>query len=260
MSLVDPRGFIPHLIVWNTFNSFSAVANTFLLIITFVSHNANNLPLLNLEFIFLITSASASILAWSGHALDSHPPFGLCLWSAVVSMSDVPLMGGSAFAVVLKVWGSVVMATSPHWRRTVEWTTWTPFLLILPYASAIPMFLIALGIGLRNPNLVYRGSPFYCVVDHTERRIGIRRKLHVPGTRLLRLDPLELNYDALADAQNNRLPRHIVSVLRSLTFSVFVGIAFVVGIISLVSSFSAVVPDVALSSCNVAAFFIFFTS
>ncbi|KAF7353723.1 hypothetical protein MVEN_01057500 [Mycena venus] len=185
--IVDPNEYLPHLIVWSTFNIFAACSIAVLLVVTLISQRRDaNRFLINLEVIFILTSATGSILVWTGHALDSHPPYALCLFNASIGMANVPLMGGSALAIVLKVWGSVMIACHLRGQRIVRWIIWKPFLLVLPYVSGLPLFIAGL-----------------------------------------------------------------------IVFSIFVGAAFVVGILSLLSTFSAIIPDVVLSSCAVAVFFTF---
>ncbi|KAJ7063585.1 hypothetical protein C8F01DRAFT_1133603 [Mycena amicta] len=264
MSVVDPRDYFPHLIVWYTFNTFAAFSNAFLLVITIITYNALNAALLNLIFVFILASACASLLAWSGHALDMHPPFGLCLWSAQVAMSNVPLMAGAAFAMVLKVWGSVMLSIHPTWRRVLDWIIWTPFLLLFPFVSALPLFFIGLAIGLHDRSLVYRGSPFYCVVNHASLQ-NAASGFGAAYTFLCLLFSAWITFTLITTRWRVRriIDYNGISypfVLRTLLFSCFVGVAFIVGILSLASTFSAIVPDVVLSSCNVAVFFIFSTS
>lgn len=101
MSVVNPRDHLPHLVTWGTFNIFSACANALLLALTLISQRWEaNFLLLHLELIFVLTSGAASLLIWTGHALDLHPPYGLCLPNALAAMSNTPLQGGSAFAIV----------------------------------------------------------------------------------------------------------------------------------------------------------------
>lgn len=161
MSIVDPNEYIPHLIVWSTFNIFAACANTALLVVTLISQRRDaNRVLVNLVFIFILTSATGPLLIWTGHARDLHPPYGLCLFNASIGMANVPFMAGSALAIVLKVWGSVMTACFIRWRPIVKWIIWTPFvrhllngtwkirslsrliqLLALPYLSGLPLFI-----------------------------------------------------------------------------------------------------------------------
>ncbi|KAK6992654.1 hypothetical protein R3P38DRAFT_3083402 [Favolaschia claudopus] len=247
MSVVDPRNYLPHLITWGTFNLFSVFANILLVIVTFISQGSEaNLLLIHLELIFVLTSGAASLLIWTGHALDMYPPHTLCLTNAFLAMANPPLQGGAAFAIVLRVWGSVMTACRPQWMPAIRWTVSGPF------------------VGLYNPTKVYRGSPFYCTVDH--------RKLQDAcsgfGACFTFLALLFSGWTAYNLFTTRWRVRRIVEypgvsyafVIRTLVFSIFLGIAFVVGIISLCSSFSAIVPDVTLSSCNVAVFFIFATS
>jgi hypothetical protein len=126
--IANPREYLPHLIVWSTFNIFAALAIAALLLVTLISQRrAADRTLLNLEAIFILTSASGSILVWTGHALDTHPPYALCLFNAAIGMANVPLMAGAALAVVLKVWGSVMIACHVRARGVVQWIIWRPF-------------------------------------------------------------------------------------------------------------------------------------
>ncbi|KAJ7043036.1 hypothetical protein C8F04DRAFT_1286952 [Mycena alexandri] len=266
MSVADPHEYLPLLTVWSTFNIFAACANSVLLAVTLISQGWDtNRALVNLEAIFIVTSACGSLLVWTGHALDQHPPYGLCLANASMVMANVPLMAGSALAIVLKVWGGVMIACHPRWQPVVKWIIWTPVLLSLPYVSGIPLFIAGLVIGIRHPSTVYRGSPFYCVVDHPMLQNAtsgfgagytfLCLALSV-WTTIISLRPggesggLSNILGCLIPsfAEHYFSPYSLASLLRK------------VGIVSLMSTFSAVIPDVVLSSCCVAAFFIFSTS
>ncbi|KAK7046486.1 hypothetical protein R3P38DRAFT_2874012 [Favolaschia claudopus] len=257
MSVVDPRNYLPHLITWSTFNLFSVFANILLVIVTFISQGSEaNFLLIHLELIFVLTSGAASLLIWTGHALDMYPPHTLCLANAFLAMANPPLQGGAAFAIVLRVWGSVMAACRPQWMPAIRWTVSGPFVCRLSW--------LFFHVGLDNPTKVYRGSPFYCTVDH--------RKLQDAcsgfGACFTFLALLFSGWTAYNLFTTRWRVRRVVEypgvsyafVIRTLVFSIFLGIAFVVGIISLRSSFSAIVPDVTLSSCNVGVFFIFATS
>ncbi|KAJ6500640.1 hypothetical protein C8R45DRAFT_1210381 [Mycena sanguinolenta] len=263
--IVDPRNFFALLITWSTFNVFAACSITVLLLVTLISQRGDaNRLLINLEIIFILTSASGSLLIWTGHALDSHPPYGLCLFNGSIGMANVPLMGGSALAIVLQVWGSVMLACRPRAQRIVRWMTWKPLLFALPYISGFPLFVGGLIVGTRDPTKVYRGSPFYCVVDHN----GLQTAASSFGAAYTFLCLVFAAWTTINLIKTRwRVARIMESpgvsysfVYRTLVFSIFVSVAFVVGVLSLMSTFSAVVPDVFLSSCAVAVFFIFSTS
>ncbi|KAJ6606364.1 hypothetical protein DFH09DRAFT_1299627 [Mycena vulgaris] len=265
MSVVNPNDFIPHLIAWSTFNIFSACANIVLLAVTLISQRRDaNRVLVNLEFIFIFTSASGSLLIWTGHARDSYPPHGLCFSNALVSMSNVPLMAGSALAIVLKVWGGVMIACHPQWRPTVEWMIWMPFLIALPFVSGLPLLFVGLAIGLQDRTKIYRGSPFYCTLDHP----SLQNAASGFGAVFTLMCLVLATWTTVNLITTRWRVRRIIEypgvsypfVCRTLLFSMFVSVAFVVGILSLLSSFSAVVPDVLLSTCGVGVFFIFSTA
>jgi hypothetical protein len=200
MSVVNPSDYTPQLIVWSTFNIFAACSNILLLAVTLISQRRHaNRILVNLEFIFIFTSASGSLLIWTGYARESYPPHGLCFANALVAMSNVPLMAGSALAIVLKVWGSVMIACHPRWTSTMQKIIWLPFvrdvilvvpsnahysqLIALPFISGLPLLLVGLAvrvcisspsnltipqIGLQDRSKISRGSPFYCTLDVPE--------------------------------------------------------------------------------------------
>ncbi|KAJ7349031.1 hypothetical protein DFH08DRAFT_777924 [Mycena albidolilacea] len=263
--IANPREYLPHLIVWSTFNIFAALAIAALLLVTLVSQRrAADRALLNLEAIFILTSVSGSILVWTGHALDTHPPYALCLFNAAIGMANVPLMAGAALAVVLKVWGSVMIACHIRTRGVVQWIIWKPFLLALPYLSGLPLFIAGLIIGTRDPSKVYRGSPLYCVVENP----GVQNTASAFGAAYTFSCLVLSVWTTINLVTTRRRVRRIIEypgvsysfVCRTLFFSIFVSVAFVVGILSLVSTFSAIVPDVVLSSCAVAVFFIFSTA
>ncbi|KAF8191494.1 hypothetical protein K438DRAFT_1830607 [Mycena galopus ATCC 62051] len=263
--IVQPSEYYAPLIVWSTFNIFAACSIALLLAVTLISQgrDANRL-LINLEGIFILTSASGSLLIWTGHALDSHPPYGLCLFNASIGMANVPLMGGSALAIVLKVWGGVLLACRPRSQKIVRWIIWDPVLFGLPYVSGFPVFVAGLVIGVRDRTKVYRGSPFYCVVDNTTLQnaaSGFGAAYTFSCLVLASWTTINLIITRWRVRQIIDYPGVSYSfICRTLVFSIFVSVAFVVGILSLMSTFSAIMPDVFLSSCAVAVFFIFSTS
>ncbi|KAF7294659.1 hypothetical protein MIND_01002700 [Mycena indigotica] len=248
MLIIEPQDYLSHLILWNAFQTCAAVGNSVLFIVNILSRNTTNLVLLNLTLAFIIASISFSILAWSGHALNQHPPFEVCLWSGVIALSNVPLIGASALALSLKVWAGVMMTGFPAWRGFYERVSCTPLLLLLPIVSALPVFCAGLVIGLKDRSIVYRGSPMYCVVNNTPLQyaslglgavysltclcfaIGIVIRLLYMRWRICSiLDHSGISYSL---------------ILRTLLFSVFVGVAVVANMVSFTSTFAEVMPDV----------------
>ncbi|KAJ7491190.1 hypothetical protein FB451DRAFT_1389918 [Mycena latifolia] len=265
MSIVNPNDYIPELTVWSTFNIFAACSNIILLAVTLISQRRDANPvLINLEGIFVFTSASGSLLIWTGHARDSHPPYGLCFTNALVGMSNVPFMAGSALSIVLKVWGSVMIACHPRWGKAVGYIIWMPVLIALPYVSGIPLLLAGLAIGLQDRSKIYRGSPFYCTLDVPP----LQNAASGFGAAYTFLSLVLAIWTTFNLITTRWRVRRIIEypgvsypfVCRTLLFSIFVSVAFVVGILSLVSTFSAIAPDVVLSSCGVGVFFIFSTA
>ncbi|KAF7335285.1 hypothetical protein MSAN_02339200 [Mycena sanguinolenta] len=265
MSVVDPSGYIPQLVVYATFNIFAACGLVALLTVTLIVQGFTANPsLVNLEIIFIISSSTSSALIWTGHARDTHPPFGLCLFNAAATMSNTPLMAGAALALVLKVWGIGMGIWHPRLTPLTEWATWTPFLLLFPFISAIPLFLAGIVMGLEHRDQVFRGSPFYCVVNldtpqTTSSILGAAFTL----TSLVLAAWTSVNLIKTRQrAGRGRFTEDPGSVspvfaTRVLLFSFFVGAAFVSGIVALTSEFDAVIPDIVVASCGVGAFFIF---
>ncbi|KAJ7034136.1 hypothetical protein C8F04DRAFT_1102367 [Mycena alexandri] len=266
MSVAHPSDFIPQLVTWSTLSIFATWSLVVLLVVTlFLQGPTANSTLINLEFIFIIASSTSSVLIWTGHALDPEPPFALCLFNASATMANTPLMAGAAVTIVIKIWGTAMMFWHPRCRPAMVWIIWPPFLVLLPFLLAIPIFIAGVVIGLENRTAVFRGSPFYCVVNSDPvqttsvllgavftftslvlaswtaiKLLGTRRRA---GSRLT--DDSNLSY---------------AFALRVVLFSVFVGAAFVSGIVALTSSFDAVIPDIIVASCGVGAFFIFASS
>ncbi|KAJ7636830.1 hypothetical protein FB45DRAFT_682950, partial [Roridomyces roridus] len=261
-----PVDFLPQLITWATFNIFATCGLVPLLLVTLYLQGLDaNATLVSLEFIFILTSSSASALVWTGHGLDPDPPFGLCLWNASVVMANTPLMAGAALAIVTKVWGTTMSIWHPRWQPVMSWITWTPFLISIPFLFGCPLLFTAVGLGLKNRDLVYRGSPFYCLLDVDSLQI-----LSSAFGAILTFTSLVLA--AWTSVKLVRTRRRIGSarfsaedsngisyafVLRVIFFSLFVGAAFVSGIVALNSSFDAVIPDIVVASCGVGAFFHF---
>ncbi|KAJ7168368.1 hypothetical protein C8R43DRAFT_876765 [Mycena crocata] len=263
MPIVDPNEYTPHLVVWSTFNIFATCANTVLLAVTLTYQPA---PGCKPSSTYILTSTTSSLLIWTGHARDMYPPYRLCLSNALLAMANVPLMGAAALSTVLKVWGSVMIVCHPKWTPVLEWVIWMPFVRFLPYVPAVPRFqaYILAQIGLHDPSKVYRGSSFYCVLDHTPLQTAASAFgavytllcLILSGWTTFNLITTRWRVRRIVDYPGVSYP----FVFRTLVFSIFVSVSFVVGILSLLSTFSAIVPDVVLSSCPVAAFFIFATA
>ncbi|KAJ6615619.1 hypothetical protein B0H10DRAFT_2255826 [Mycena sp. CBHHK59/15] len=265
MSVADPSQYIPQLVVWSTFNIFAACSLIILVALTLVIQGSKaNIILLNLEIIFILTSSTSSILIWTGHARDSHPPFGLCVFNAAVTMSNIPLMAGAALALVAKVWGTAMMIWHPCMRPTLmEWVVWVPLLVLLPFVSSTPLFFVGIGLGLKDQSRVFRGSPFYCVLDNSMLQT-VSTALGAAFTLLALVLSAWTMINLFVTRRRVRTRRFTEDpnisfpfACRVILFSGFVGAAFVAGIVALSSTFSAVVPDIVVASCGVGAFFIF---
>ncbi|KAJ6515272.1 hypothetical protein C8R45DRAFT_955891 [Mycena sanguinolenta] len=265
MSVVDPSSYIPQLVVYATFNIFATCSLVALLAVTLIVQGPSTNPsLVNLEIIFILSSSTSSALIWTGHARDTHPPFGLCLFNAAATMSNTPLMAGAALALVLKVWGTGMAIWHPRFTRLLEWVTWTPLLLLLPFVSATPLFLAGIVMGLEHRDQVFRGSPFYCVInlDGPQATSSILGAAFTLTSLVLAAWTSVKLIKARRRAGRERFTTHPDSVsfmfaIRVLLFSFFVGAAFVSGIVALTSEFDAVIPDIVVASCGVGAFFIF---
>ncbi|KAJ6560223.1 hypothetical protein B0H19DRAFT_1069899 [Mycena capillaripes] len=275
VSVVDPSDFMPQLITYSAFNIFATCGLVALFAVTLLVQGVNANPsLLNLELIFIISSSTDSALIWTGHARDPDPPFVLCLLNASATMSNVPLMAGAALSIVAQVWGTAMTIWHPRYRPLMEWVLWTPFLLLFPFVSAIPLFIAGvaaepspyffLKLGLERRSQVFRGSPFYCVVD-VESLQSVSSIFGAVFTFISLVLAAWTTVKLLSTrrrAERQRFTEDPGSVsymfaLRVILFSVFVGAAFVSGIVALTSTFDAVIPDIVVASCGVGAFFIF---
>ncbi|KAJ7609815.1 hypothetical protein FB45DRAFT_1010104 [Roridomyces roridus] len=280
---MSPDAHIPLLILWSTFNLLSAVGNTGLLALAVLSRCRINSVLVNLQLIFAVTGLSGSLLIWTGHARDAEPPYALCLANAAMSMANVPLQAGAALAMILQGWACVVVGFRPHWESYIHKRIWLPLLIAFPIISGAPLFVAALfvfffgflsvhpsakhdtQIGLEDRTLVYRASPFYCVVNNATIQ-NASSGLGAAYSFLCLI--LALWTTCILVSTRRRVRRasefHDVSyvfVIRTLVFALFVGMAFIVGIIALVSGFSnEIIADVFIASCGPAVFFIFSTS
>ncbi|KAJ7770995.1 hypothetical protein DFH07DRAFT_804443 [Mycena maculata] len=264
MSAVNPSNFLPQLVTWSTFNIFAACGLVALVVVTLhVQGLQANPTLLNLEVIFILSCSTTSALIWTGHARDPDPPFGLCLMNASATMSNTPLMAGAALAVVTKVWGSATLTWHPRCAVAMQWIIWTPFLLVLPFIFAIPLFLAGIVVGLEDQSKVFRGSPFYCVlnVDSLQTISPVLGALFTSVSLVLvswiSVRLLLIRRRVRATRLTNDPNISYAFAFRVILFSVFVGAAFISGIVALTSSFDALVPDIIVASCGVGAFFIF---
>ncbi|KAJ7696226.1 hypothetical protein B0H17DRAFT_1198146 [Mycena rosella] len=264
MSVVDPSDFIPQLVIWSTFNIFATCGLVALFIVTLLVYGMKaNWTLVNLEIIFILSSSTTSALIWTGHARDLHPPFELCLMNASATMANVPLMAGAALSIVAKVWGTAMGIWHPRVRPVLEWIIWTPILVLLPFIFAVPLFVAGIALGVRDRTKVFRGSPFYCLLGQD----SLQTMASVLGAVLTLISLILASWTAIDGFVTWRrvggrriIENPLISyafILRVILFSVFVGAAFVSGIIALSSSFDAVIPDIIVASCGVGAFFIF---
>ncbi|KAJ7682067.1 hypothetical protein DFH06DRAFT_1463912 [Mycena polygramma] len=265
MSVVDPSDFMPQLVTYATLNIFATCGLIALIVVTLLAQGRNANPcLLNLELAFIIGSSTDSGLIWTGHARDTDPPFALCLLNGSATMSNIPLVCGAALAIVAEVWGIAMMVWHPRLRPVLEWVVWKPFLLLFPYAVAIPLFIAGLAYGLGHRSQVLRGSPFYCLINvHSLQSLStilgavftfVAFVLTTwTGVKLL-LSRRRTERQRFTEGPGG-LP--YVFVLRVMVFSVFIAVAFVVGILALTSAFDAVVPDIIVALCGVGVFFIF---
>ncbi|KAJ7265412.1 hypothetical protein B0H12DRAFT_197579 [Mycena haematopus] len=265
MSVVDPSGFIPPLIVYAIFNIFTTCGIGALLAVTLIVQGSSASPsLVNLEIIFIITSSTSSALIWTGHARDTHPPFALCLFNASATMSNTPLVAGAALALVVKVWGTAMEILHPRFTRLLGWITWNPLLVLFPFVSAIPLFLAGIALGIEHRDHVLRGAPFYCVVNLDAPQAASSAlgaaftfiSLVLAAWTSVRLIQTRQHVDRqrfTGDAGSVSF----VYATRVLLFSLFVLAAFVSGIVDLTSTFDSVIPDIVVASCGMGAFFIF---
>ncbi|KAJ7827632.1 hypothetical protein B0H14DRAFT_3720303, partial [Mycena olivaceomarginata] len=262
---VNPSDYIPHLVIYATFNIFAACGLVALLAVTLLVQGPSaNSSLVNLEIIFIISSSTSSVLIWTGHARDPHPPFALCLLSASATISNTPLMAGAALALVAKVWGTAMGIWHPQYRLLCGWITCTPVLLLFPFISAIPLFIASIVLGLEHRDQVFRGSPFYCLVN-SEAPQSASSILGATYTFISLVLAVWTSIKLIRTQQRAERGRStedpgsisFVFAIRVLLFSLFVGAAFVSGIVALTSTFDAVIPDMVVASCGVGAFFIF---
>ncbi|KAJ7461984.1 hypothetical protein FB451DRAFT_1043979 [Mycena latifolia] len=264
MLVVNPSKFTPQLIIWSTFNIFATWALVALLTVTLLATGLRaNWILLNLEIIFILTSSTVSALVWTGNAWNLHPPFGLCLVNAAATLANTPLMAGAALSIVTEVWGTAMSIWHPRCRPVMKWIVWTPALLLFPYIFGIPLFIAAIVLGLKERSKVFRGSPFYCVLD----RPSLQTTSVVLGAVFTFIALVLAAWTAVKMLLTRRRvgstrlsddsKRFYAFTFRVILFSLFVGAAFVAGIVALSSSFNAVIPDIIVASTGVGAFFIF---
>ncbi|CAK5263177.1 unnamed protein product [Mycena citricolor] len=268
---VDPSGHLAALITWSTLNLFAGVFNTLLFITTLIAQGLDaQATLLNLQIVFILASISNSALVWTGHALRQHVPFSLCTFNAAVNMSNVPLMSGAALAMVAQVWGTAMKTWHPRLEPILAWVVWTPLLVALPYLCAVPLFVTAVILGVTRPADVFRGSPFYCVVNINWIQIltscfgaifslvtlvlAVWTSSRIFVTRQRRQQSPSRVHDS-----GSPLLSHAF-IIRVVAFSCFVLAASITGLLALATAFTAVVPDIVLASCGVGAFFIFASS
>ncbi|CAK5263171.1 unnamed protein product [Mycena citricolor] len=125
------------------------VANLLLLIVTLiVQGSSTNLTLVNLVFIFFFLLSTNSVLVWTGHVLEQFIPFLLCLFNALVNMSNVLLMAGRGTGNGDQGLGNGTDGV----------------LLALLYVASIPVFVAGILLGINNREQVFHGLPLYCVV------------------------------------------------------------------------------------------------
>ncbi|KAJ7468559.1 hypothetical protein FB451DRAFT_1560288 [Mycena latifolia] len=262
--VVDPSQFTPQLVIWATFNIFATCGLVALLTVTLVALGLRvNWTLFNLEVIFILTSSTTSALVWTGNARNSNPPFELCLMNASATMSNTPLMGGAALSIVAEVWGTAMIIWYPRCRPVLKWIIWTPFLLLLPYIFAIPLFIAGISLGLEDRTKVFRGSPFYCILDQYSLQtmssvlgaVFTLISLILAAWTSVNLFVTRRRVGSTRFSEDSNLS--YAFAFRVILFSFFAGAAFVSGIVALSSSFDAIIPDIVVASCGVGAFFIF---
>ncbi|KAJ7681209.1 hypothetical protein B0H17DRAFT_898265, partial [Mycena rosella] len=259
----NPADFIPQLVIWSTFYIFATCALVPLFIITVVVQGLRtSATLLSLQLSFILASGAASALIWTGHARDLNPPFELCLINASAIMSNIPLNGGAALSLVVNVWGAAMIIWHPRVRPVMQWITWTPILILFPWIFSLPLFIAGIVVGLQDRTKVFRGSPFYCVLDDSLQTISAALGAVLALTTLILATWTSINLfinrrrvGSSRFSENSNISYTFTS--RVIVFSIFVGAAFVAGIVALSSSFDAVIPDIIVASLGVAVFFIF---
>jgi hypothetical protein len=104
VTIANPRDSLGLLVVWTTFMFITGFGHLVLFVLGFFVPRIRRNPLLmNLHFTFIICGLISPTLQWAGRALDMHPPFKLCLFSAATTYSNGVITAGGALGLVAKV-------------------------------------------------------------------------------------------------------------------------------------------------------------
>jgi hypothetical protein len=110
----SPRAHLAALVAWATLNLSAAAGHAALLAVSLaLRRRRQNILLLHLEAVFVLSCLTGSMLIWTGYALDTHPPPGLCLANAAMALANVPAQAGVALGIVLKVWTNTMLVDYP---------------------------------------------------------------------------------------------------------------------------------------------------
>ncbi|KAI0783222.1 hypothetical protein C8Q75DRAFT_470918 [Abortiporus biennis] len=117
------------------------------------------------------------LLYYTGQVTGPPPSFGVCLSSAALTMAQQVLVATTAPALVFHVWLVVKKAVSARFSGD-NWMYWTTIICVsVPYVLFLIFAGATIGMGLKEPDLVYR-VVFYCTVND----IQLMEALGVVGT------------------------------------------------------------------------------
>ncbi|KAK7046587.1 hypothetical protein R3P38DRAFT_3307865 [Favolaschia claudopus] len=111
-------------------------------------------------FNFMVTwiISCSSYIFFMGQPKGREPNHNLCLIQAALIYSVPTLTSGATFALVIQVYMTLrSLLTLPKASGNLA----VVILVIAPYIPAFALFMLSLGLGLRDPSTVYRDA-FYC--------------------------------------------------------------------------------------------------
>ncbi|KAH8830795.1 hypothetical protein DL96DRAFT_975190 [Flagelloscypha sp. PMI_526] len=137
------------------FSSFPPSLESNLLTLSFATYT----------FLFALCNLTGSLLIWTGNAFNTEPPYEVCLANAAFTLANTPVMAAAAFSLVVQVSSTVLFVHYPLLKGWFGWLTKVPLLLVIPLITGLPILVVGLNRGLRHPDQVLRGSPFYCTME-----------------------------------------------------------------------------------------------
>jgi len=131
----------------------------------------NNPFLVNLLLTTWLSTIPASLLLFSGHAVDLLPAKALCILQAVLMDGVIPMFGIAGLCLVLSIWLQVRADLAGHFNPLVE-KRWLKILVLsIPYITFLCWTSSSIGLGFSTPPRVLVETIWCAIITPRSNRI-----------------------------------------------------------------------------------------